>query len=125
MNNIQNIRSVLKDLVTGESKKKRKEIEDERVRLEEADDIKLAKNPYLSLREYERLADGPPFVRIALACGCSFMEIIEKFVNDLDPVVRSVVPRNKNISKEIFVRLLKDPSPIVSSRAKEFSKKFN
>lgn len=90
----------IKDFVSGESRREA-ERKKEMARMEEAKDIRLAKNPHLSEVEHLRLANSPyPFVRIALAHNC-------------------------NIPDSVIEVLLKDPNPIVSGRAREtFSVRF-
>lgn len=90
----------IKDFLTGEARR-RKEEEAERARIEEADDIKSARNPYLPEAEYLRLVASPySFVRIALA-------------------------HNRNIPYSVIELLAKDPDHIVIGRVREtFSVKF-
>lgn len=105
---IKEIRVKLRDFITGELRRRR-ESEEEKIRMEEADDFRLAKNPYLSLREYERLATHPfSFVRIALVYSCGFFDIIDMLSKDPNPIVRSAAFEKK---RNIFSVNLRNVSP--------------
>lgn len=99
-----NIAGALKDFFSGESGRRKKR-RMEMARAEEVDDIKLAKNPYLSEAEYQRLAASPyPFVRIVLAYNRSISSgTIELLLKDPNPRVCSAI-KSRVVPAEILLK---------------------